>query len=129
MKYTNIVSSITILLLALLSIGCIEEDKPCTISRMIGKHTMVSDCRLTSVATIFRGPEENQIIFDDGTKEYLFEINPSSPCLANYKGENFGFGLLLPVGNMELHNDEIEITITTYLIFIPLKCNYTLELE
>ena len=108
--------------------GC-TKDLPCTIDRYLGTHSMTSDCNASTMATITRGPDSNQIIFADGVAEYLFEINPTDPCIAKYEGENFGFGLLLPSGEMLLDNDKIEVSITKYITLIPLKCNYTLVLE
>lgn len=108
--------------------GC-TKDLPCTFDRYLGTHTMVSDCRSSIQATITRGTDSNQLVFDDGSSKYLFEIDLSDPCIATYESDKFGFGLLLPSGEMQLSNDKIKVHITTYITLIPLTCNYTLELD
>ena len=109
-------------------LGC-TKDLPCSMSRYLGTHTMKSDCTASIMATITRGPDTIQIIFDNGISEYLCEIDQIDPCLATHKGENFGFGLLLPSGEMVLENNKIEVSIKRYITLIPLTCNYVLELE
>jgi hypothetical protein len=128
MKNPNYSISLIGLLFLLICFSC-SKDLPCTIDRYIGTHSMTNDCRSSVQAIITRGPDSNQLIFNDGSKEYLFEITPSNACIAMHQGESLGFGLLPPNGEMKLYNDKIKVSITSYITIIPLKCNYTLELE
>jgi hypothetical protein len=108
--------------------GCIK-DLPFTMDKYLGTHSIISACNISIEATISRGLGSYEIIFAIGSDEYVFEINLTDPCIAVHKGKNFGFGLLLPCGEMLLDNDKIKVSITRYIAIIPLTCNYTLELK
>lgn len=120
--------AIYILTITILTHSSCTKDLPCSIDRYLGTHRIKSRLQEPKFATIRRGNEQNQIIFNAGSQNYTFVIDEVNPCQASYEGSNYGFGLIKPYGEMTIDNNCIRVSIRNYLLVLPIDSKYTLVL-